>query len=78
MGIEGIFIRHGAQSKLVISVEMIQRSVSVNVAPSDVEPSRKTRQGAAAIAAPCIANASIVRFGRPLKRGSAFPNSFIA
>jgi len=37
-GIEGVFIRRGAQSKLVISVEMIQRSVSVNVAASDVEP----------------------------------------
>jgi transcription antitermination factor NusG len=38
VGIEGTFIRHGGQSKLVISVEMIQRSVSVNVAASDVEP----------------------------------------
>jgi transcription antitermination factor NusG len=38
VGLEGTFIRHGAQSKLVISVEMIRRSVSVNVAPSDVEP----------------------------------------
>jgi transcription termination/antitermination protein NusG len=37
-GIEGAFIRRGAQSKLIISVEMIQRSVSVNVAASDVEP----------------------------------------
>lgn len=36
-GIEGTFIRRGGQSKLVISVEMIQRSVSVNVAASDVE-----------------------------------------
>ena len=38
VGLEGTFIRDGAQSKLVISVEMIQRSVSVNVAPSNVEP----------------------------------------
>jgi transcription termination/antitermination protein NusG len=37
VGIEGTFLRHGAQSKLIISVEMIQRSVSVNVAASDVE-----------------------------------------
>jgi transcription antitermination factor NusG len=37
-GIEGTLLRHGAQSKLIISVEMIKRSVSVNVAASDVEP----------------------------------------
>jgi transcription antitermination factor NusG len=41
-GVEGTFIRHGGQSKLVISVEMIQRSVSVNVAASDVEPVSQT------------------------------------
>jgi transcription antitermination factor NusG len=38
VGLEGTFIRHGAQSKLVISVEMIRRSVSVNLSASDVEP----------------------------------------
>jgi transcriptional antiterminator NusG len=38
VGIEGTFIRSGSQSKLVISVEMIQRSVAVSVAESDVEP----------------------------------------
>jgi transcription antitermination factor NusG len=41
-GIEGIFIRHGGQSRLIISVEMIQRSVSVGVAASDVEPVSQT------------------------------------
>lgn len=37
-GIEGTLIRSGAQSKLVISVEMIQRSVAVSVNEWDVEP----------------------------------------
>jgi transcription elongation factor/antiterminator RfaH len=37
-GVEGTFIRNGSQSKLVISVEMIQRSVSISVAESEVEP----------------------------------------
>jgi transcription antitermination factor NusG len=37
-GVEGTLVRCGDQSKLVISVEMIQRSVSVSVAVSDVEP----------------------------------------
>ena len=37
-GIEGTLIRCGVQSKIVISVEMIQRSVSISVAGSDVEP----------------------------------------
>jgi transcription termination/antitermination protein NusG len=37
-GIEGTLVRSGSQSKLVISVEMIQRSVSVDVALSAVEP----------------------------------------
>jgi transcription antitermination factor NusG len=41
-GIEGTFLRRGAHSKLVISVEMIQRSVSVNVPASDVEPVSQT------------------------------------
>jgi transcription termination/antitermination protein NusG len=36
-GIEGTLIRSGSQAKLVISVEMIQRSVAVNVDSSDVE-----------------------------------------
>jgi transcriptional antiterminator NusG len=36
-GIEGTLVRSGSQSKLVISVEMIQRSVAVNVDASDVE-----------------------------------------
>jgi transcription termination/antitermination protein NusG len=37
-GIEGTFIRCGSQSKLVISIEMIQRSIAAGVAESDVEP----------------------------------------
>lgn len=37
-GVEGTLVRGGSQSKLVISVEMIQRSVAVNVALSAVEP----------------------------------------
>jgi transcription antitermination factor NusG len=37
-GIEGTLIRCGSQSKLVISIEMIQRSVAAGVAESDVEP----------------------------------------
>ena len=36
-GVEGTLVRSGAQSKLVISVEMIQRSVAVNVDSSEVE-----------------------------------------
>jgi transcriptional antiterminator NusG len=36
-GVEGILARCGTRSKLVISVEMIQRSVSLSVAISDVE-----------------------------------------
>jgi transcription antitermination factor NusG len=41
-GIEGTFIRQGSRSKLIISVEMIQRSVSVEVRASDVEPISQT------------------------------------
>ena len=37
-GIEGTLIRSGSQSKLVISIDMIQRSVAASVAESDVEP----------------------------------------
>jgi transcriptional antiterminator NusG len=37
-GIEGTLIRCGSQSKLVISIEMIQRSVAASVTESDVEP----------------------------------------
>lgn len=36
-GIEGTYIRRGSQSKLVISVEMIQRSVAISVAETDVD-----------------------------------------
>jgi transcription antitermination factor NusG len=41
-GVEGTLIRHGARSRVVISVEIIQRAVSVDVAISDVEPIRDT------------------------------------
>lgn len=41
VGLEGTFIRSASQSKLVISVEMIQRSVAVSVAESDVEPVKR-------------------------------------
>jgi len=37
-GIEGLLLRSGGQSKLILSVDMIQRSVAVNVDASDVEP----------------------------------------
>jgi transcription antitermination factor NusG len=37
-GIEGRLIRSGSQSKLVISIEMIQRSVAVSVSEADIEP----------------------------------------
>jgi transcription antitermination factor NusG len=43
-GVEGTLSRCGTESKLVISVEMIQRSVSVSVAASDVEPLRREPQ----------------------------------
>ncbi len=37
-GIEGTLMRIGAESKLVLSVEMIQRSIAITVQSSDVEP----------------------------------------
>src|SRR5665213_4560732 len=37
-GIEGTFVRSGSDTRLVISVEMIQQSISVQVDASDVEP----------------------------------------
>jgi hypothetical protein len=41
-GIEGVFIRAAPSLSWSSSVEMIQRSVSVNVAASDVEPVSRT------------------------------------
>lgn len=38
LGMEGRLLRFGAQSHLVISIEMIQRSISVTVADDQVEP----------------------------------------
>jgi transcription antitermination factor NusG len=37
-GIEGMFVRRGPQCTVVISIEMIQRSVAVNVSMTDLEP----------------------------------------
>src|SRR5665213_498846 len=37
-GIEGTFVRSGSDTRLVISVEMIQQSISFQVDASDVEP----------------------------------------
>jgi transcription antitermination factor NusG len=37
-GMEGKLIRSGTQSKLVISIEMIQRSVAASVTEADIEP----------------------------------------
>jgi transcription elongation factor/antiterminator RfaH len=37
-GIEGIFLRSGSDSKLVISIEMIQRSLAVSLRGCDIEP----------------------------------------
>lgn len=45
-GIEGTFVRRGAQSILVLSVEMIQRSVSVQVTSSEVESSMRACESA--------------------------------
>jgi transcription antitermination factor NusG len=45
-GVEGTLIRSGSHSKLVISVEMIRRSVAVSVNESDVEPAyRESTRG---------------------------------
>jgi transcription termination/antitermination protein NusG len=37
-GVEGTFVRSGSDTRLVIAVEMIQQSISVQVDASDVEP----------------------------------------
>ena len=37
-GIEGTFVRSGSDTRLVISVEMIQQSIAIHVDSSDVEP----------------------------------------
>jgi transcription antitermination factor NusG len=36
-GVEGVFVRSGPDSKLVISIEMIQRSVAISVDGCDIE-----------------------------------------
>jgi transcription antitermination factor NusG len=43
-GIEGLFIRRGARSRVVVSVEIIQRSISVDVSAYDVELVRNASQ----------------------------------
>lgn len=48
-GIEGRVIRQGAQATLVLSVEAIRRSISVNVAVSDVETVFPAVAGRAAV-----------------------------
>ena len=37
-GIEGSFVRFGSRSHLIITIEMIQRSVEVSISERDVEP----------------------------------------
>jgi len=37
-GIEGIFVRHRGQTRVVLSVSLIQRSVAIEVEEADVEP----------------------------------------
>jgi len=37
-GVEGRYVRSGPDSKLVISIEMLQRSVAINVDGCDIEP----------------------------------------
>lgn len=56
-GIEGSFIRGGARSRVMISVEIIQRSIAVEVSANDVEPVEKSleRQAYATFApSPCL------------------------
>jgi transcription termination/antitermination protein NusG len=50
-GLEGTLIRNGSQSKVVISVQMIHRAVSVNVDLSDVEPIARPAHDATSVPA---------------------------
>ena len=43
-GVEGSFIRNGARSRVVISVDIIQRSIAVEVSTDDVEPAENSTQ----------------------------------
>jgi len=47
-GIEGMFLRSGRDSKLVLSIEMIQRSVAINIDACDVEPVSQSPYGPSA------------------------------
>jgi transcription termination/antitermination protein NusG len=38
VGVEGTLLRTNSESRLLVSIEMIQRSVAVNVSRQDVEP----------------------------------------
>lgn len=42
-GVEGSLVRSQADSKLVISVEMIQQSIAISIHASDVEPAEMSR-----------------------------------
>jgi transcriptional antiterminator NusG len=42
-GLEGVLVRFGSDSKLVISIEMIQRSVAVTISEKDVQPLHEYR-----------------------------------
>jgi transcription antitermination factor NusG len=44
LGVEGILVRTGAQSRLVIGVELIYRSMLVTISELDVEPLRPQMQ----------------------------------
>lgn len=40
-GLEGTLVRSNSETRLVVSVEMIQRSIAVNVSRQDVEPAEE-------------------------------------
>ena len=44
-GIEGGFVRNGSKGQLIISIEMIQRSLALTVFEEDVEPLTTAAQG---------------------------------
>jgi transcription antitermination factor NusG len=49
-GIEGILLRTSAKSQLIVCIKTIQRSISVTVLDSDVEPAICTQQRWASVA----------------------------
>jgi transcriptional antiterminator NusG len=54
-GIEGTLLRTHAESKLVLSVEMIHQSIAVNICSSDVEPIGTPLHAQTACKTPAIA-----------------------